>query len=321
MSCPAITELCAAGASSRFEDHLRDCVRCRALVARSGKGERLLDDATEPQPTAAPGPPPKPGDVWTFWAPTLDELVVGAVIEAGSADVLLMPLLMQTRWAADADIGLAQDVLGYEALAAVWASDRVLVEQVVEAVSVLSEVHLQVLTRGYDAFFAGEQVEAAAGPPVIGDSDPRLAAYAALADQLRPLYAPWSLLHVADELGPVLGHGRQEADVELEAWSEQIGTDARAWAAFEAAEIDPYEAIPVKTIARAVRCLGLLQSRRAVDLAHASVLEHHVVGSPSAPKAMARRRKGVAPAPRRQQDTAREAADRYAAALEAEFGL
>jgi hypothetical protein len=251
----------------------------------------------------------------------MDEYVVAAVLQSGVDEVLIMPLLPETLWASEADIALDPGVLGYAALAPVWASDRVLVEQAVETVSVLSEQDLSVLTAGYDAFYARGRVEDPGGAPVLSDQDPRLGAHAALADDLRPLYSPWSLLHVADELGPVLGHRREEVGVELEAWSEQLAVEPREWQAFEAGETDPYTKVPVSALGQAVRGLGLVRSRRLVELARASVLAHHSTERVTAAASQARRRRGVVPPSRRDPEAARAAADQYAAALAKELGL
>jgi hypothetical protein len=322
MSCPPFMELSAADASSALQDHLSACPRCRAIVARLEASEVALEHTpTSARPTRGPSPPPAPGGVWTFWAPAMDEYVVGAVLEADEPDVLIVPLLTETMWASEADLALPDDVLGYAALAPVWASDRVLVEQAVEAVSVLSEERLGALTAGYDTFFAGEPVADPGGPPVLSDEDPRLAAHATLADDLRPLYSPWSRLHVADELGPVLGQSRDNVGIDLETWSAQLNLEPRLWAAFEAGDADPYAGIPVAVMGRAVRALGLLESRRVVELAHASVLAHHVGETLTAAPARARRRRGVLPRERRDLEAARIAADRYSAALAKELGL
>jgi len=322
MTCSPFTELCATDASTTLGDHLSGCPRCRAIVARVDESEPALVHAPTPfAPQPAPGPPPEPGGVWTFWAPAMDEYVVAAVLESGADEVLIMPLLAETLWASEADIALDPGVLGYAALAPVWASDRVLVEQAVETVSVLSEQHLAALTAGYDAFYAGEPVADPGGAPVLSDEDPRLGAHAALADDLRPLYSPWSLLHVAEELGPVLGQRRDEVGFELEAWSEQLDVEPRIWRAFEAGEADPYAAVPVPKLGQAVRGLGLLRSRRVVELARASVLAHHSEERVTAAAPQARRRRGVVPPRRRDPEAARAAADHYAAALEKELGL
>jgi hypothetical protein len=322
MTCPPFTELCAADASTTLGDHLSGCPRCRAIVARVDGSEAALGHAPTPAaPQPAPGPPPEPGGVWTFWAPAMDECVVAAVLESGADEVLIMPLLAETLWASEADIALDPGVLGYAALAPVWASDHVLVEQAVETVSVLSEQHLAAVTAGYDAFYAGGPVADPAGAPVLSDKDPRLGAHAALADDLRPLYSPWSLLHVADELGPVLGQRRDDVGVELEAWSEQLDVEPRVWGAFEAGEADPYTAVPVSVLGQAVRGLGLLRSRRVVELARASVLAHHSEEPVTPAASQARRRRGVVPPRRRDPEAARVAANLYAAALEKELGL
>ncbi len=322
MSCPCFTELCATDATYALYDHLSVCRRCRAIVARVEQSELAAEPkAASATRTAAPGPAPAPGGVWTFWAPMLDEYIVAAVLGRDETEILIVPLLTETRWASETDVALSPDVLGYEALAPVWAGDHVLLEQAVEAVSVLSEQRLDELTAGYDAFFAGEPVADPAGPPVLSNEDPRIDAQAALADALRPLYSPWAQLQVAEELGPVLAHRRGDVGIDLETWSTRLGLESAVWASFEDATADPYTVIPIAAMGKAVRGLGLIESRRVLELAHASVLAHHVDDSLTAGRAQARRRRGVVPRPRQDPQAAAAAADRYAEALAQELGL
>jgi hypothetical protein len=300
---------------------LHHCARCRAIVARVGGGGRVSDDVTEPEQARAAGPPPKQGGVWTFWAPSVDEYLVGAVLDAGESDVLIVPLLENTSWPADADVAFTQDILGYPALAPVWAGDHILIEQAAEPVGMLSEERLAHLLDAYDAFFAGEALSDPAGPPVLADTDPRVNAHAAIADDLRPFYTPWSLLQIADELGPVLRHRRDEIGIGLGTWTEQIDVDPRAWEAFEAAEADPYENVPVTALVKAVRKLGLLASRRVLDLAGESVRAHHRPAAEAAHRAKARRRSGIVPQRRADPDEANAAAERYTSELAKALGL
>lgn len=251
----------------------------------------------------------------------IDEYVVAAVLDCDATEMLIVPLVTETRWASETDVALSPDVLGYEALAPVWASDHVLVEQAVEAVGVLSEPRLDELTAGYDAFFGGEPVADPAGPPVLTNEDPRIGAQAALADALRPLYSPWSQLQVANELGPVLAHRRGDVGIDVETWSTHLGLESTVWASFESATADPYTVIPVAAMGKAVRGLGLVESRRVLELARASVLAHHVGESLTGGRAHARRRRGVVPRPRRDPEAAAAAADQYASALARELGL
>jgi hypothetical protein len=321
MTCPPVTELCTVDASSRFEDHLRDCARCRAIVARVDSGERVPGDVMEPEHTRAAEPPPKPGGVWTFWAPGSDEYLVGAVLDVGESDVLIVPLLENTNRSADADVAFTQEVLGYPALAPVWAGDHILIEQAAEPVGVLSEALLAAVVGAYDAFFAGEQLSDPAGPPVLTDTDPRLGAHAAIVDDLRRYYSPWALLQVADELGPVLEHRREQLDVDLATLSVELDVDSKVWRAFETAEADPYESVPVQMVAKALSELQLLASRRVVTLAGAAVRAHHLPDTNTTQFAKARRRSGVRPRPSSDPVQANAAAEQYMEHLAKELGL
>jgi hypothetical protein len=301
---------------------LQHCARCRAIVTRVGNGEPAQGDLiSELEPTKAAGQPPKAGGVWTFWAPKSDEYLVGAVLEAGDEDLLLMPLLADVSWAAESDLLLSSDVLGYPALALIWAGDHVLLEQAVEPVGMLSEERLARLERAYDAFYGGEPLEDPAGPPVRSDEDPRPAAHAARADSLRVFYEPWAQLQAADELGPVLRARREEFGIDVHVWPERLDVDRRAWLAFEQAEADPSATVPVKALARALDELELLASRRVLALAGASVREHYVPVIQATEHAKARRRSGVRPRPRPDPAQANAAAEQYMEHLAKELGL
>jgi len=153
---------------------------------------------------------------------------------------------------------------------------------------------------------------------VLADADPRIAAHAAIADDLRALYAPWAMLHVDDELGPVVAHQRAELDLE----PDEFGIEAKIWLAFEASEADPYAEISATIMARAIRRLGFVESVRVLDLAEASVRAHHEDDDVTAGHALARRRRGGASSrSRRRPQAADEAAQRYREALAKELGL
>jgi hypothetical protein len=322
MSCPATIDLAATDAEETLSEHLRGCRRCRALLARLQSHEDTLEHTSAPAgPQAPPTRPLGSGGVWSFWAPGSEEYLVAAVLDADEVELLIVPLLADTRWASENDIDVPIGTLGYPALAPVWAGDHVLAEQAVEPLSVLSELELEQLSDGYDAIYAGAAIAEPAGPAVIGPEDPRIAAHAAIADQLRAYFAPWSALQGAEELGPVLKARREDAELPLEAWAERIDVEPEVWQRFESAQLDPYTVIPVGAIAAATRELGLLASQRIISLAHASVKAHHSGQATHAAPARARRRRGVAPRARRDPDVAREAADRYAAALAKELGL
>jgi len=260
--------------------------------------------------------------VWTFWTPTSDEYLVGAVIEAASTELLIIPLLSDTTWATDDDVVLSADVLGYPTLAPIWGADHVLIEQAAEPVDALSEENLALLYAAYDAFFSGEDLPYPGGSPVIGERDPRIAAHAALAEGLRPVFAPWVELQVAEELGPVVAQKRSDRDLDLEELEiEDAGIETSTWMAFEAGEIDPYVAIPANGMVRALGKLGVLASRRVLDLARASVRANYRGDDITAAPAMARRRHGVAPTARPDPEAAAKAAEKYADALAKEMGL
>jgi hypothetical protein len=321
MSCPPLTDLAARDAAAVFADHLEICARCRALLSRLEHHKEPLAPAPDTPRPAQPAEPAPPGSVWSFWAPQREEYLIGAVLNSAVVELLIVPLLTETRWATESDIELSIETLGYPALAPVWAADYVLAEQAVEPLNMLSEQTLATLTNGYEAIYAGRALAEPAGPAVLVPEDPRVAAHAAIADDLRPYFAPWSELQGSEELGPVLHARREDANIELEEWSESIDVLPATWARFEGAELDPYAEIPTAAIAKAIRLLKLLPSERIVGLAHASVETHHQGRAAPQAAALARRRRGAARRPQRDPQVAREAAATYAEALRRELGL
>jgi hypothetical protein len=321
MTCPALTDLAAPDAAAMLADHLAACARCRALHARLHRHEEGLTVAPSTNPPPPATEPGRAGSVWSFWAPETDEYLVGAVLSAAPVEMLIVPLLPETRWATENDIELPMDTFGYPALAPVWAADHVLAEQAVEPLNMLSERDLASLSDGYEAIYSGRAVAEPAGPTVLRPEDPRIAAHAAIADDLRAYFAPWSNLQGSEELGPVLHARREDAGIELEEWSENIDVAPATWARFEGAELDPYAEIAPAAIAKAIRLLKLIASERILDLAHTSVEAHHAGQAVPQPAVMARRRRGVVRRPPRDPEIAREAADTYAAALRKELGL
>jgi hypothetical protein len=321
MTCPSITDLCAADAATLFAEHLAQCPRCRALVSGIEASEPPLGELEAP---IAPGDGarPEPGSVWTIWAPQVEEYLVGAVLEASEEEALILPLLPWVGWASEGDIELDSEVLGYSAVAPVWASDRVLAEQAVEPVDTLSEQWLEAFTAAYDHLFAGEALdESIAGAAIRSEDDPRLAAQAAFAEELRAWYLPWRMLQGSEELGPVVAERRAELEIDPEAWSEELGIESKTWCAFEAGRADPYETVPAPTMARAVQALGMVASRRLVSLVHRSVLANNEGLDASKPAAKARRQRGSTRRTARDETAVRAAADSYAASFAQELGL
>lgn len=319
MTCPSITELCAADAAAVFEEHLASCIRCRALVANC----QAQNDALIESPTIVSAPAggnPEPRTVWTIWAPTVEQYLVAAVLEATEEEALVIPLMPWANWASEADVALGSEALGYSVIAPLWACDRVLVEQTVEVVDVLSESCFATLSNAYDAFFAGEAINAETGVPILSDEDPRLEAQAVVAEELHSWFLPWSTLHSAEELGPVMGQRRESLGIELESLSEDVGVEPMDWRHFEAGEADPYATIPAPAMARAVGQLCLLASSRLLSLARASVLANNE-GQAADQPAYARRRRGSTRKRRRDSEAAQAAADQYAASLAKELGL
>ncbi len=262
---------------------------------------------------------PKAGGVWTFWAPKREDHLIAGILDVSQTDIWLVPLLADTEWAADADIALAPDVLGYEALAPICSIGWVLLEQAAEPVGMLSEQHLRLLTDAREAFEADRRVPNPAGPAILSDIDPRKDAHHAREDDLRAYFDPWALLHSQSELGPLVKGRREHFGIDLETWADELDVDARTWRAFERGEADPDATIPAKALARALVSVNVLVSLRVLELAGESVRKHHQAPEPGAAKA--RRRRGVRRPLRHDPEAAEQAAERYMRALAMELGL
>jgi hypothetical protein len=262
---------------------------------------------------------PKAGGVWTFWAPKREDHLVAGILDASQTDIWLVPLLADTGWAADADIALAPDVLGYEALAPISSIGWVLLEQAAEPVGMLSEQHLRSVIDAREAFETDRRVPHPAGPAILSDKDPRKDAHHAREDDLRAYFDPWALLHSENELGPLVKGRREHFGIDLETWTDELDVDARTWRAFELGEADPDATIPAKALARALVSIDVLASLRVLELAGESVRKHHQAPEPGAAKA--RRRRGVRRPLRHDPEAAEQAAARYMSALAKELGL
>lgn len=319
MNCPSLTELCARNANEVLSDHLAECVRCRALRKRLERSEPDLGDFGAP-PTGG-GRDPRAREIWTIWAPLMDEHLVAAVLARDEEEALVLPLLPMETWGAEADVELEQDVLGYPALAPLWAVDHVLIEQAVEAVDVLSEEWISQLGAAVSAFESDEEIPFPTGPEILGSEDPRIDAQAALAEWLRPWFEPRGALRRGEELGPVLAERREELGLTSEELSEEIGVETKTWCAFEGAKTDPFEAIPASAMARAIQKLRLLPSRRVVWLARESVENHNKGVAIGSRRAMARRMQGSTARSGRDKAVVAKAADDYAESLRKALGI
>jgi hypothetical protein len=319
MNCPSLTELCARNANEVLSDHLAECVRCRALVERLEHSEPDVGDLGAPPSGGAREPQAR--EVWTIWAPLIDEYLVAAVLGREEDEALVLPLLPVGPWKAEADVELDQAVLGYPALAPLWAVDHVLIEQAVEAVDVLSEEWTAQLEHAVSAFESGEEIPSPTGPEILSQEDPRIDAQVALAEWIRPWFEPRGTLRRGDELGPVLAERRGELGVASEELSEEIGVEVKTWRAFEEAKTDPHETIPPSMMAHAIQKLRLLPSRRVVWLARESVANHNAGVAVSGRRAMARRMRGSTARSRRDKEVVAKAADDYAEALRKALGI
>ncbi|MDX6589547.1 MAG: hypothetical protein QOI84_821 [Solirubrobacterales bacterium] len=319
MMCPSLTELCARNANEVFADHIAECARCRALLERLERSEPDLGELGMP-PTGGDREP-RAREIWTIWAPRIEEYLVAAVLERDEEEALVLPLLSLETWGAEADVELEQEVLGYPALAPLWAVDHILIEQAVEAVDILSEEWIAQLVADVTAFESGEQIASRTGPEILGPDDPRIDAQVALAEWIRPWFDPRGALQRGDELGPVLAERREELGVTSEELSKEIDVETKTWSAFEAAKADPFETVPARAMALAVQGLGLLPSRRVVSLARESVENHNKGIATGGPRAMARRMEGSTAQSGRDKEAVAKAADDYAEALAKALGI
>src|SRR3954454_5272221 len=126
--CPSTSDLFRTSHTKEEASHIETCPRCQALL--SLRDERF-DREEEPSVAfSLDAPSVSQGDVALIAAPDSDELLLAVVVRESDDAVTIVPLSEETTYAAEWDLLIPKDVLGYRVIAESWNRGRVFPEQV-----------------------------------------------------------------------------------------------------------------------------------------------------------------------------------------------
>lgn len=326
--CPSLYELTSASLQENggLRGHLAGCRRCSALLAawerevREDGAAREEDWSEWEVPAGELGfdvalddvdAPPIPGSVHGVWAPASDTFLVAVIVAVDDEAATVLPVSSETWAAADEDVVLGDDSLGYPAMVECWNRLDVLREQVAERVADPSAA----LTVIAQAGPAGAGATAA-GPPITTVADPRAASRAAEAERVRPYAEPLQRLRAAAGLAGVVRRRREEQAEDLESVAGVIDLAPTQLGRLEAGDLDLCADLPIATLGRLVEHLGLQPSRRLYALVEEAAFRTFRSPGYGEARAVARRRGGRRRRARRQpQEVRRDHARQYAEAL------
>jgi hypothetical protein len=254
-NCPSLAELQDLIAEGQASSALQECNRCNAMVrllqARSGVPELAIDfgDGLEP-PTFQTSVPSRgadtdlePGSLISVLEPETGSgaLLLGAVTVAREDSLEIAPLTTATQQAAEWDLLLGPDDsdLGYAAALEVWNHGSIGYDQVQESLGSMAAELMEVFLALWDAVFeeASPPPEAAVGPPVVGDDDPRLLFQA---EEVQRAQLFWRLEEPAeqpDAADVLVAAAAPVVAVTSEPLVVTVGTIAREWMEREGWEI------------------------------------------------------------------------------------
>jgi len=236
MNCPSILELTIPPHSAATRQHVDGCLRCQALLA-AWEGAPVNDepgfDVAEVElpawrPPADPSSPVAVGAVHTVAAPGQDIFLLGLVIDYDSQQATVMPLTTEVHWAADWDVLLDENVLGYQVMVEAWHPVDVLAEQLTEQLAVVEEPELFVEL--YERSLAGTDgpTSLPGGPLIDSEDDPRLFFREQERERVRAYVEPARVINMAESLGQVLRAMREELGRAPEEVADAAGLELAA---------------------------------------------------------------------------------------------
>jgi transcriptional regulator with XRE-family HTH domain len=218
MNCPSILELTTPRLSAATRQHVADCLRCQALLAAweadpaTDEPELDVTDVELPvwRPRADPRSPAAAGAVHTVAAPAQDVFLLGLVIDHDDQQATVMPLNTEVHWAADWDVLLDDDVLGYPVMVEAWNPVDVLTEQLIDQVAVVeqAELFVELYERSLASADAPEGLPD--GPRIDSEDDPRLLFREHERERVRPYGEPARVINMGESLGQLLRAVREE---------------------------------------------------------------------------------------------------------------
>lgn len=232
MNCPSILELTTAPLSDATRQHVADCLRCQALLA-AWEGDPVTDEPLDVpdvelpvwRPRADPRSPAAVGAVHTVAAPGQDVFLLGLLIDHDDQQATVMPLSTEVHWAADWDVLLDEDVLGYRVMVEAWNPVDVLAEQVTEQLAVVEQSELFVEL--YERSLAGTDAPTglADGPRIDSKDDPRLLFREHERQRVRSYGEPARVINMGESLGQVMQAMREERGTAAEEVAGAIGLE------------------------------------------------------------------------------------------------
>jgi transcriptional regulator with XRE-family HTH domain len=233
MNCPSILELTTPLRSAATRQHLNGCLRCQALRAAweadpvSDEAELDVEGVELPvwRPRADPRSPVAVGAVHAVAAPGQDLFLLALVIDHDDQQATVMPLSTEVHWAADWDVLLDENVLGYPVMVEAWYPVDVLAEQLTEQLAVLEQIELFVDL--YDRSLAGTHspLDFPEGPPITSEDDPRLLFREQERKRIRPYGEPARVINMGESLGQVLVAVREERGRAAEEVAGAVGLE------------------------------------------------------------------------------------------------
>jgi hypothetical protein len=322
--CPSLTDLLSRPPDDpSLVAHLRDCARCRALLAQAQATNQPSDEgqSTDPLVPSLGGldvADLRPGMVCAVAYGLSDEYMVAVVVDADAQDLVVVPISDDVRHATEWDLILDSASLGYEAVAEVWNHGPVLHEQVHEILAQLSEEELRQLDALYDAALNSQEVPAdlATGVPVLGDQDPRLLGQDEQRERWQVYFEPAQELEQIETFGQLLAEHADEQALDL-AELEDLLDEPHWFERLRNDDLDLNANLPVAALMKLLQRLSIALHEGTARLVYEAVAK---TCEPPASQELqlARRRTGSRAQGRRAQaseDERRAVATRYVQSL------
>jgi transcriptional regulator with XRE-family HTH domain len=316
MTCPSILELTTLPLSDTTHEHVAGCLRCQALLA-AWEADTTEDgpqfgavDVEIPcwTPRADPRAEVQIGAVHTVGLSDRDVFLLGLVVDYDETQATVMPLSDEVRWAADWDVLLDEDVLGYFVMVEAWNPIDVLVEQLAEQLAVVERAGRFVEL--YDRSLSGDAApeNLCDGPPIDSDDDLRLLFRDHERERVRPYGEPARVINMGESLGQVLQGVRDERGRTAEDLASAAGLEVAVLQRLEDDREDLRARVSIKQFKALVAQLDLPVSdaflgyveeaacrndREGVDqqaVVHARRRRHTRLRQPQAPEAERRER-------------------------------
>lgn len=242
---------------------------------------------------------PSPGAVIAVRAPACAEFELGLVLSATERELDIAAVTEEVWQATDRELLLAAGIAGFPAAVFPGVHGWVLREQVDEILGVATPADAT-------AVWTGTGFEA--GPPVLGEADPRAVIREEMAERWEPYFEPVVSLRATRTFGELLARRRSEIGAGLGEISTETGIDRAAATALESDDPNAFATVGPRALAAVLRRLAVILGVEAQSRLRAVVMGHGLTGSPYAVAHRTGRRRGNAKLVQRE-------ADRYIAAV------